>query len=163
PANDRLPRPDQRDVRVRGQPVDGEHAAQADADVQHRREHRGLHRGRRARQPRARLDRRHADARWLDRRSAARPVRRGPAPAVGRGALAYNWGIRFAYRTQKDDYDQRAFVIGTDPDPTKLVQRGYKAYVPDVWLKAGYKQFQLELEGVAQLGSIKNLADYDVP
>jgi uncharacterized protein (TIGR04551 family) len=85
------------------------------------------------------------------------------ADSVGRGDLAYNWGIRFAYRTQKDDYDQRSFMIGGDPDPTKLVARGYKAYVPDVWLKAGYKQFQLELEGVATLGSIKNLADYDVP
>jgi uncharacterized protein (TIGR04551 family) len=82
--------------------------------------------------------------------------------AVSRGDFAYNWGIRFAYRTQKMDYDTRGLTVGQDPDPTKLVNRGYKAYIPDVWLKAGYKQFQLELEGVAVVGSIKDLSDYDV-
>jgi uncharacterized protein (TIGR04551 family) len=83
--------------------------------------------------------------------------------AVSRGGFAYNWGIRFAYRTQKSDYDTRGLTVGADPDPANLVARGYKAYVPDVWLKAGYKEFQLELEGVAVIGSVDNLADYDVP
>jgi uncharacterized protein (TIGR04551 family) len=82
--------------------------------------------------------------------------------AVSRGELVYNWGIRFAYRTQSHDYDMRGVTLGAAPDPTKLVERGFKAYVPDVWLKAAYKQFQLELEAVAQLGSIDHLADYGI-
>jgi uncharacterized protein (TIGR04551 family) len=83
--------------------------------------------------------------------------------AVQRGKFVYNWGIRFAYRTQRSDYDTRGFTVGGEPDPTKLVDRGFKAYVPDVWLKAGYKQFQLELEAVGVFGSIDDLTDYDVP
>lgn len=85
------------------------------------------------------------------------------ADSVGRSNFTYNWGIRFAYRTQKSDFDTREFTLGGTPDPTKLVPRGYKAYIPDVWLKAAYKQYQLELEGVGQLGTVDHLEDYDVP
>jgi uncharacterized protein (TIGR04551 family) len=83
--------------------------------------------------------------------------------AVGRGGFAYNWGIRFAYRTQKSDYDTRSVTVGAPTVSAQLIQRGYKAYVPDVWLKAAYKQYQLELEGVAVIGSVDDLADYGVP
>jgi uncharacterized protein (TIGR04551 family) len=85
------------------------------------------------------------------------------ADAVARGELAYNWGIRFAYRTQKRDYDMREVGNDTELDYENVIDRGYKAYVPDVWLKAAYKQYQLELEAVAVLGSIDDLSDYDVP
>lgn len=85
------------------------------------------------------------------------------ADAVARGGLAYNWGIRFAYRTQKDDYNTSETVVGDATDYAKLVERGYKAYQPDVWFKAAYHEYQLELEAVATLGSIKHLTDYDIP
>jgi uncharacterized protein (TIGR04551 family) len=83
--------------------------------------------------------------------------------AISRGELVYNWGIRFAYRTQSHDYRMDGVTLGgaTD-DTTRLVPRGFKAYVPDVWLKAAYKQFQLELEAVGVLGSIDHLEDYEI-
>ena len=81
--------------------------------------------------------------------------------AVGRGEFTYNWGIRFAYRTQKADYDTRGLSIGDNVDPLKLVQRDYTAYVPDVWLKAAYGKVQLELEAVGVLGTVKHLEDLD--
>jgi uncharacterized protein (TIGR04551 family) len=82
--------------------------------------------------------------------------------AVSRGELVYNWGIRFAYRTQSHDYDTRGLTVGGDPSPANLIERGYKAYVPDVWFKAAYKQLQLELEAVGALGSIDHLDDYGI-
>jgi uncharacterized protein (TIGR04551 family) len=84
------------------------------------------------------------------------------ADTVARGELAYNWGIRFAYRTQKHDYDTTGVTVGDPDDFEKVIERGYKAYVPDVWLKAAYKEFQIELEATAVLGSIKHLEDYDI-
>ena len=82
--------------------------------------------------------------------------------AISRGELVYNWGIRFAYRTQSHDYDMREQTLGGPTDPTRLIERGFKAYVPDVWFKAAYKQLQLELEAVGVLGSIDHLDDYEI-
>jgi uncharacterized protein (TIGR04551 family) len=79
---------------------------------------------------------------------------------VARGEIAFNYGIYFGYRTQKWDHDTSEIVVGQPHDPAKYVQRGYKAYIFDPWMRAAYKQLQLELEGIAILGGIDHLEDY---
>lgn len=74
------------------------------------------------------------------------------------GELALNYGAFLAYRTQ--GWEQRDVVQGEPPPTDLFVERDMKAYIPDVWLRVGAGNLELELEGVAILGSIENLADF---
>ena len=49
--------------------------------------------------------------------------------------------------------------IQTLPNPDLFISRGLKAYIPDVWIRVGLGSAELELEGLAVLGSVNNLAD----
>lgn len=81
--------------------------------------------------------------------------------SVARGLLTYNWGVRFAYRTQSYDYaPDAASTLALDPDG--FVLRGYTAYVPGAWGRVAYKAFELEAEAGAHLGSISHLTDVGV-
>jgi uncharacterized protein (TIGR04551 family) len=82
---------------------------------------------------------------------------------VRAGDFAVNYGGFLVYRTQSWDQNPVAeTVVGEEPDPTLFVPRGLKAYIPDVWVRAGWGSMELELEGVAILGSIDNLADQGI-
>jgi uncharacterized protein (TIGR04551 family) len=83
---------------------------------------------------------------------------------VRSGAFAINYGGFLVYRTQKWDQTQPgdAPPLGATPDPAGFVPRNLKAYIPDVWIHAAYGRMELELEGVAVLGSIGNLADVQI-
>src|SRR5678816_2720539 len=63
-------------------------------------------------------------------------------------------------RSQK--WDQTGGVIGQAPDPAGFVPRSYKAYIPDAWFHFGVGDLDLELEGVAVLGSVDHLDDLGV-
>jgi uncharacterized protein (TIGR04551 family) len=88
---------------------------------------------------------------------------------VARGELALNYGVYFEYKTQSWNYDLKDFKLGGATDPGGLlntnvgsphyVPRNLKQYSPDLWLKAGYKDFLVEAELVAQLGSVDDLDD----
>jgi uncharacterized protein (TIGR04551 family) len=90
---------------------------------------------------------------------------------VDRGELALNYGVYFEYKTQSWDYDLTDFTLGGPTDIPALpvsttingsphyVPRSLKQYSPDLWAKVGYKQFTVEAELVAQLGSIETLDD----
>jgi uncharacterized protein (TIGR04551 family) len=71
------------------------------------------------------------------------------------GELALNYGAYLVYRKQA--FDQRGLSIGAAPDPATYVPIGAKAYIPDVWLRLGYKKLLVELEAVAVLGHIDDL------
>ncbi len=78
------------------------------------------------------------------------------------GEWAFNYGTYFVRRTQA--FDQRGIRIGEAPDAeAEYVVRDAEAYIPDVWIKLGYKKMLLELEAVAILGSIGSLEDVGVP
>jgi uncharacterized protein (TIGR04551 family) len=73
--------------------------------------------------------------------------------AIDRGELALNYGAYVGYRTQ--GYDRVADTsTTTDTDDVVLKRLAYKAYVPDVWLKVGWRGFLFEAEGAAVLGSL---------
>lgn len=82
------------------------------------------------------------------------------ADRVARGKLALNYGGRLIKRTQSWDF-QRAVTPGAEPDLTGLVPRALSVYAPDLWLKAGWKKWQLELELAGTFGSVRTLADLD--
>lgn len=81
--------------------------------------------------------------------------------SVRAGDLTVNYGGFLVYRTQ--NWDRSAAVdgspVGETPDPTGFVPRSLKAYIPDVWVRAAWGDAELELEGVAVLGSIDRLDD----
>jgi uncharacterized protein (TIGR04551 family) len=84
---------------------------------------------------------------------------------VKSGELGLNYGAHLVYRTQKWDQSPTASAsstLGTTPDPNAFVPRHYKAYIPDIWIHAAYGKMDLELEGVAVLGSIDELGDVGV-
>ncbi len=81
------------------------------------------------------------------------------------GDLAVNFGGFLVYRTQKWDFAEPVEgsedepPLGGTPNPDLFISRGFKAYIPDVWLRVGLGSAELELEGLAVLGSVNNLAD----
>jgi uncharacterized protein (TIGR04551 family) len=79
--------------------------------------------------------------------------------ALDRGEHVLDWGGYFQYRTQQWDYSG-TFKEGVTPDVTKLVNRNYKAYVFDPWVKFGVGDWLLEGEGAAVIGSVGTVADY---
>ncbi|MCB9562122.1 MAG: TIGR04551 family protein [Kofleriaceae bacterium] len=80
--------------------------------------------------------------------------------AVERGELTMNYGVYLQYRKQAWDYTGAG--VSDTPDPDAFVPRDATAYIPDLWLKLGYKQLQLELEGVAIVGSINKATDVGI-
>ena len=73
------------------------------------------------------------------------------------GETALNAGGMLVYRSQK--WDQTGAVLGETPDPAGFVPRGYKTYIPDLWVHLGIGDLDLELEGVGVLGSVDHLDD----
>lgn len=74
--------------------------------------------------------------------------------------LALNYGALLVYRTQKwDQSPSGENALGETPDPNLFVRRNLKAYIPDLWIHGAYGPLELELEGVAVLGSIGHLED----
>ncbi|HWM85751.1 MAG TPA: TIGR04551 family protein [Kofleriaceae bacterium] len=84
------------------------------------------------------------------------------------GDFAVNYGAFLVYRTQKFDQAERVDPasptggVGQPPDPNLFVRRGYRAYIPDIWLRVALGAAELELEGLAVLGSIDDLSDVGV-
>jgi uncharacterized protein (TIGR04551 family) len=88
------------------------------------------------------------------------------------GEFTVNYGAFLVYRSQKwdfaepaeddDDTDDTEPPLGGTPDPNLFVPRGYRAYIPDVWVRVALGDAELELEGVAVLGSIDELADVGI-
>jgi uncharacterized protein (TIGR04551 family) len=76
------------------------------------------------------------------------------------GELALNAGAMLVYRKQK--WEQTGVVLGEAPDPAMFVPRSATAYIPDLWVRLGVGDLELEAEGVAVLGSIDHLADFGV-
>ena len=79
---------------------------------------------------------------------------------IDRGKLAVNYGARLLKRTQSWDYE-RPFTAGDPPAIDGLVPRGLSVYSPDLWLKAGWKKWKLELEATAAIGSLRTQADFE--
>jgi uncharacterized protein (TIGR04551 family) len=78
---------------------------------------------------------------------------------VARGKLALDYGVYFIYRTQGWDYTA---AIADDPepaDPGAFVPRDMTIYMPDVWLRVGYRKLLFELEALTSFGSIERVAD----
>jgi uncharacterized protein (TIGR04551 family) len=78
---------------------------------------------------------------------------------VDRGKLAMNYGARLLKRTQSWDYE-KAFTAGSTPDIAGLVPRELSVYAPDLWLKAGYQKWKLELVLAGQVGSLRSAAEF---
>jgi len=82
------------------------------------------------------------------------------------GEFALNYGAFLVYRSQKWDNSQPVEgaepPLGHAPDPNLFVPRGFRAYIPDVWVHAALGRAEFEAEGVAVLGSIDNLADVGI-
>ncbi len=86
---------------------------------------------------------------------------------VRAGEFGINYGAFLVYRTQKFDQqdaeaDATSGGVGQAPDPNNFVRRNYQAYIPDVWIRAGWGRMELELEGVAILGSVDDLTDFEI-
>jgi uncharacterized protein (TIGR04551 family) len=80
--------------------------------------------------------------------------------AIDRGDTALNYGVYFEYKTQSWDNDLRDFTIGGDLDSaSRYVPRDLKLYTPDVWAKLGVGPILLELEALAQFGSVNQVSD----
>ena len=78
---------------------------------------------------------------------------------VDRGKLAFNYGARLLKRTQSWDYE-KAFTAGEAPEVDGQVPRELSVYSPDLWLKAGWKKWKLELELAGAVGSVRTQADF---
>lgn len=76
------------------------------------------------------------------------------------GELGLNYGLHLVYRTQK--WDQVGATIGETPDPLQFFPRSYRAYIPDLWLHVGIGDLDIEVEGLAVLGSVENLDDVEI-
>ncbi|MBP6633591.1 MAG: TIGR04551 family protein [Kofleriaceae bacterium] len=80
------------------------------------------------------------------------------ADKMARG-LGFNWGIYFAYRTQSSDSIAAEHTQGAAADPDDYVVRGYKSYLGNGWLRAGWGPYRFEAEAVGVIGSIDSLDD----
>ncbi len=80
---------------------------------------------------------------------------------LDQGEMALNYGTYFVYRTQDWDYTAND-TLGAPPNVTAFVPRKAKAYIPDVWLKLGYKHFDFELEAVGIFGNIDEISDFNL-
>lgn len=83
------------------------------------------------------------------------------AEKMARGELAYNFAGRLVRRTQDNDYNA-ALTVTSGNDADKFHARGASMWLPDVWVKVGWKKVLFEAEAAATIGSISNLADYGV-
>lgn len=72
------------------------------------------------------------------------------------GELAFNWGVYLVYRAQ--DWDTK-FDLGTNAVQTTYRPRSAFAYIPDLFLRVGYKKLFFEAEAVAVYGEIDDLTD----
>ena len=72
---------------------------------------------------------------------------------VAQGGLALNYGVYFVYRTQ--GFDQTGVTLGETPPADQFVPRSLKVYTPDFWARLGYKNIELEFEGVTTIGSME--------
>jgi uncharacterized protein (TIGR04551 family) len=80
-----------------------------------------------------------------------------------RGELAFNYGTYFVYRTQDWDFNPSDLRLGGAPAATAFVPRDAKAYIPDIFLRLGWRKLLFEFEGAAIIGSIDELTDVGVP
>jgi uncharacterized protein (TIGR04551 family) len=81
---------------------------------------------------------------------------------IDRGEVAFNYGVYFEYKTQAFDNDLTDFALGGTLDSaTRYVPRDLKSYSPDVWAKLGYRKLLVEIEALAQLGTVERLDDVD--
>ncbi len=85
---------------------------------------------------------------------------------INSGGAVFNFGLDFAYRTQKYEYKQVGSLPGTPPinvnpnepyssiSPTlaNRVARFGNLSIPDIWLKFENRTFRVELEAVSYLG-----------
>lgn len=78
---------------------------------------------------------------------------------VDRGALALNYGAYVSQRKQDWDYDTSGFTVGGTTDPDAYIRRTYETYILDPWVKLGWKNWELEAEAVAVLGSVAHIDD----
>lgn len=78
---------------------------------------------------------------------------------VDRGALALNYGAYVSQRKQDWDYTVSGFTVGGTTDPDAYVRRTYATYILDPWVKLGWKDWELEAEAVAVLGSVAHIDD----
>lgn len=84
---------------------------------------------------------------------------------VRAGEFGVNYGGFLVYRTQKWDQspdpleEDEEPPLGNTPNPADFVPRDFKAYIPDIWIHLAYGKMELELEGVAVLGSIGSISD----
>jgi uncharacterized protein (TIGR04551 family) len=72
-----------------------------------------------------------------------------------------NYGLHFSWRTQRYEADSTTASPVLQPDGTVGTGTGYIArnatlYIPDVWLRYEEKNFRLEFEAAAYLGTIGN-------
>lgn len=78
---------------------------------------------------------------------------------LDRGGLALNYGAYLTQRKQDWDYDTSGFTVGGATNPDAFVRRTYAAYVFDPFVRLGYKNWELEAEAVAVVGSVAHIAD----
>lgn len=80
------------------------------------------------------------------------------------GDLVFNYGLHFTYRTQRNDavevLSQPYTTDGQNPisQTHQYVQRQGNIFMPDLWAKLEQKNWRLEAEAAALLGSIQNRA-----
>jgi uncharacterized protein (TIGR04551 family) len=81
---------------------------------------------------------------------------------IDRGELALNYGAYVGYRTQGWDRVADTSNDTEEMDPnsaaatdTILARVNYKSYVPDAWIKLGWRGFLFEAEAAAVLGSLQ--------
>lgn len=79
--------------------------------------------------------------------------------------LVFNYGLHFTYRTQRNDaVDTLSQPFGVTEGQAgssvtnPVVLRRADIFIPDLWAKLEHKDFRIELEAAAILGSIQNRA-----
>lgn len=70
----------------------------------------------------------------------------------------FNYGIHFTYRTQRNEATDFYNSAGPESVATGVVRREASLYVPDLWVKFEKKNFRIELEAAAIIGSLSNRA-----
>jgi uncharacterized protein (TIGR04551 family) len=75
--------------------------------------------------------------------------------------VAINYGGMLSYRSQDQDLrtDQLDLPDVSLRQQFTFVRRGAYMFTPDAWVKARYKNLDLELEGAGLLGKIENVTD----
>lgn len=76
---------------------------------------------------------------------------------LDRGQIGLNYGIYFVYRTQGWDYNESDTDAPIDPDAFR--PRDSTLYVPDLWVRFGWKKLLFELEALYSFGKINEVAD----